>query len=369
MSANRRIDYDVVHVGTPLFQLENVVLAERVGDRPAIVVSDDVVHGIYGAAIRSYLEHHGVPVSEVVIPSGEVHKSWDQVSRICKTASSCSLPRRGLLIALGGGVTLDIVGLAASLYRRGVGYMRIPTSLLAIVDAGVGIKQGVNFAGKKSMLGSFYPHETTLCDLRFLSTLPPREISSGFAEIIKMALVRSADLLDLVEEHGAELTTSHFRSPAVVAHDVAVKAQQLMMEELQANLYETELARLVDFGHTFSPYIEAANLFEGSHGHAVAIDILLTLGIGVERGLCAESLLTRVQRLFDVVGLSARLPPVDPRAVYEESLTSARLHRGGRLNMVVPRAPGEAQFVQEIQEADFMRSWERTELGEGSVGK
>lgn len=163
-------------------------------------------------------------------------------------------------------MTLDIAGLAASVFRRGVDYIRVPTTLVGLADVAVGIKQGVNALGKKNVIGTFYPPLASINDYRFAQTLHRREIACGMAEIVKVGLLRDPVLLNLLKSYGHELSCSRFGSPAWAAAEVANRAELLTMEELAPNLFEKDLARLVDFGHTFSPAIETLSRFEIPHG-------------------------------------------------------------------------------------------------------
>ena len=168
------------------------------------------------------------------------------------------LRRREPFLAIGGGCTLDICGMAACLYRRGVPFVRVPTTLLAIVDASVGVKNGVDFCcgvtndTYKNRVGSFYAPSACLLDNSFISTQDGRNISNGFGEILKLALVRSQDLFELLETHGAALIRSRFERAATVPDGVSGRiidlSIQIMLEELGPNLWEYELERCVDYG-------------------------------------------------------------------------------------------------------------------------
>jgi 3-dehydroquinate synthase len=168
------------------------------------------------------------------------------------------LRRREPFLAIGGGVLLDIAGMAASLYRRGVPFVRVPTTLLAIVDASVGVKNGVDYCCAvtdetyKNRVGSFYAPSACLLDNSFIATQDARNISNGFGEILKLALVRSSDLFELLETHGAALVESRFTPTASVPTGVSDRiidlSIQIMLEELGPNLWEYKLERCVDYG-------------------------------------------------------------------------------------------------------------------------
>ncbi len=170
-----------------------------------------------------------------------------------------------------------------------------------------------------------------------------------------MGLICDAALFDLLETSGAELIASGFRSPEPAASDVLMRAEVTMMRELSANLYEHELARLVDFGHSFSPVIEVASNFEVAHGEAVALDMLLATAIAAGRALCDDSLVVRLIRLYRNIELPVTHATMSP-LLMERALTDARAHRGGALNLVVPAGIGSARFLQDVAYDEIVRA-------------
>jgi 3-dehydroquinate synthase len=183
------------------------------------------------------------------------------------------------VIAVGGGVLLDIAGLAANLYRRGVPYIRVPTTLVGLVDASVGAKTGINFEDRRNRLGTYYPPVAAYLDKSFLATLDTIEISSGLGEILKLAVIKDCRLFELLEQFGAELVDTKFAGVAC-ADEVINRATTGMMDELQPNLWEKNLERVVDFGHSFSPNIEMRSLRDNGRSRsprqAVTLDVLLS---------------------------------------------------------------------------------------------
>ncbi|MDQ2839736.1 MAG: hypothetical protein M3Y72_01580 [Acidobacteriota bacterium] len=346
--ASRSVEYPVIRPVRAVFDSEESTLREIVGSRPVLLISDLNVGTLYGAAWRRYAQQRFNLIGEVLLDLSEQSKVWDQDHDICGFAIRSGLPRDGVIAGIGGGVTLDTAGMAASVFRRGIDYVRIPTTLVALVDVSVGIKQGVNAHGKKNLIGTFYPPLASINDYRFLKTLLPREISCGMAEIVKVALLRDSALLKLLELHGGELLQSKFTSPAGAAREVGLRAELLMMEELAPNLFEESLARLVDFGHTFSPAIETNSHFGIPHGFAVSLDMLLSTSLAVARGIAPAALLTRLSRLLEKLGLPLWDERMPDGITLLNSLDDVKRHRGGSLNLVVIARPGSAQFVQSV---------------------
>jgi 3-dehydroquinate synthase len=347
MSASKTVTYEVEHTRAPVFELSNNALSAAVENRPVLVVVDDRLWPSYGSQIDGYARANLNCVEIVRLAGNETTKSLEQVVALCSHALERDLPRHGAFIAVGGGTILDYVGFAASIYRRGVDYIRVPTTLIGMIDVGVGIKQAINFRRKKNLLGSFYAPRRTINDVRFLWTLPRRELAGGVAEALKIGLVHDGPLFELLEDHAGELVASAFRSPEHAATSVLLRAERAMMEQLAPNLYESELRRLVDFGHSFSPIIETTTDYAVSHGEAVALDMLLSATIAARRQLCDVTLVTRLIRLYQKIGLPTMHQCLSPLLI-ERALIDARLHRSGALNLVVPTGIGTADFLQDV---------------------
>jgi 3-dehydroquinate synthase len=349
--SQREIRYATVHPEGYVFGKDDTTLQESVASRPALIVLDRNIERIYGNEIRSYVNDRLNCKGYAIVEPVESEKTLDQVERICAHAVNAGLPRDGVIIAVGGGVTLDIAGFAASIFRRGVSYIRIPTSLIGLIDVGVGIKQGVNFLDKKSILGAFYPAMVNINEPAFLATLPLRDLSAGIAEIIKIAVVRDEQLFTALELDIETLLEQRFQHPSI-GREVILRAEYLMMDELHQNLFETDLRRLADFGHSFSPMIETATEYAVNHGEAVAVDMALSAAIAVVKGLCARRDVDRILRMLS----AARLPLIHGVCTMDrllKSLIDVRAHRAGDLNLIVPVEIGKAEFVQEVTPADL----------------
>jgi 3-dehydroquinate synthetase len=314
--------------------------------RRALVVMSPTVRRIYEAQIQRTLQDHGIQFSLCVVPMGERRKTLKTLTRICAEAAHLHLSRRDMFIAVGGGVCSDLVSLAASMYRRGIAHLRIPTTLIGQVDAGIGIKGGINFQGQKNLLGCFHPPCAVIVDTAFLRTLEAVHIRQGMAEILKMALIVERRLFDALERHGTALIESRFQEPQALGRWIVKRSIRLMLEQLQQNPYENiTLQRLVDMGHTFSPVIESASAFRLSHGEAVAVDMALTCMIAEVLGLLRRGEAELFVSLLWRLGIPAysRLLTVD---LCRAAVRAATAHRGGKLHLVVPTRIGAAQFAE-----------------------
>jgi 2-epi-5-epi-valiolone synthase len=333
-----------------LLSPDNEALAQKLGGRRALFVTTPSVERLYGQHLQALIDRHRLRAEIVVLSCSEQHKTLRQVEWLCEEARQRGLDRKSVLLGVGGGVCTDIVSVAAAAIRRGVATVRVPTTLIGIIDAGIGLKGAVNFAGKKSFLGCFYPPEAVLIDRAFLRTLPQQLLRVGLSEIIKIALVRDAELFELVVAHGAELLASAFTTPGAPAARVLWLSIQRMLEELEQNPYEDRTyQRLVDFGHTFSPLLEAESGFTLHHGEAVAIDMALCATLAEERGLLSARDRARIIEALRAAGLPIYVSRLDV-ALASEALREAMRHRGGAVNLVVPVAIGRATFIERLDE-------------------
>ena len=283
--------------------LSDPAVIQRAKSRPLkrVVVVDETVHALFGQRIEAYFAHHNVEMRLLVLPTTEENKNMDMVLKISEAIHDLGIDRRlDPVIAIGGGVCMDIVGFAASIYRRRTPYLRVPTTLMGYVDASIGAKTGVNFVGHKNKLGAYLPPVLTLLDRSFLATLDQRQLSNGAAEIAKMALVKDPELFDLLLNHGQALIECKFQDLPVggdaVPKRVLDRAIETMLEELAPNLWEDSLDRLVDFGHVFSMELEMEVLYEDKlfHGEAVAIDMAFCSVLAHVRGQINEATLTAI---------------------------------------------------------------------------
>lgn len=330
---------------------------QRTGTIRRLVVIDALVDRLYGVQLRHYLQHHGVKYQIVTLPISETDKTMESVFAVVKGINEFGIARRHEpIIAIGGGVLMDIVGLAASLYRRSTPYVRVPTTLIGLVDAGVGAKTGVNHSSHKNRLGTYFPAKDTLLDRSFLRTLDTRHIVNGLAEILKIALIKDRTLFELLDRYGTTLIEERFqgRTPESdrAATQVIERAITGMLEELELNLWEHKLERVVDYGHTFSPTVEMLALPELLHGEAVNIDMALTTILSVQRGLISIEERDRIFALMRKLDLPVYHRLCEP-TVLEEALADTVRHRDGLQRLPLAIGIGSACFVNDVQPSEL----------------
>ncbi len=334
-----------------------------------ILAIDEHVNKTYGDAIRRLLAGSYRRLETIVVAAGEKKKDLVSVTELVSAFESLSVCRRNdLIVAAGGGVISDIVGFASSIFRRGVPCLRLPTTLVGQIDAGVGIKNAVNFHEHKSRLGTFCPPYAVIVDPGFLSSLPERQIRNGLSEALKIALVADAPLFDLIETYSSLLLRSKLQCPQ--GSELIRRSIRAILLELSPNLYERILDRLPDYGHTFSPIFEF-KFNDLEHGEAVALDMAIATGLAVVMGLLDLSRADRILATQHAMGLPIFLENLTVE-ILKEGIHEAMRHRGGQLRMPILTGIGEATFVDEVSESQlrdalvFVRSWSNQIVSEVS---
>jgi 2-epi-5-epi-valiolone synthase len=335
-----------------LFTHKNsVLLRAGVGQTPAcqrrLIVIDSRVLDLYGWEIEAYFRSHRVYFRFLPLDTTEPEKTVENVLRVVRGLDDLGVNRRSdPLIAIGGGVLTDIAGCAASLYRRGLPYVRVPTTLMGLIDASIGIKTGVNFEGHKNRLGTYFAPQRAYLDTTFLKTLDDRHLSNGIAEIIKIALIKDEKLFRLLEQNVDRLIADRLAGRAAY-REILVRATTGMLDELAPNLWEATLERRVDYGHTFSPKLEMAVLPELLHGEAVAIDMALSLVIAAQRNLMTAQELSRTLALIENYHLPTWHSQCDEELLMR-GLADSTSHRDGLQRLPLTRGIGDALFVNDL---------------------
>ena len=310
------------------------------------VVVDRNIERLYANEIRNYFSHHQIEAKIVSIPSGEENKTLENYLHIVRELDSFPINRRNEpVIAIGGGVLTDVAAFVASTYRRGLPHIKVPTTLMGYVDASIGIKNGINFNGNKNRLGTFAPPQKVFLDKTFLKTLPRRHLLNGVCEIIKLAVIKDAELFHLLEMHGTQSIEAQFQNDeGDLILDSAIHG---MLEELQPNLFEDDLMRRVDFGHTFSYGLETRNQTDLLHGEAVLLDMIVSALIARARQLLSEEDTNRIFQLTARLGISLDTDILDPSQLWQ-SLEERTYHRDGLQRVPLPHGIGSCVFVNDI---------------------
>lgn len=362
-------DVNMIPYGTILDPV-NPQLLHATGNQPEgynrrFALIDDAVDNLYGSKIRAYFATNGIELTTCIISGGEVEKRPEAVDKVLDALCEYKCRRREPFLAIGGGVLLDIAGMAACLYRRGVPFVRVPTTLLSIVDASVGVKNGVDYCCNvtnetyKNRVGTFYAPSSCLLDPSFISTQDVRNVSNGFGEILKLALVRSVDLFELLETYGPDLVESRFSSTSQVPEEVATRiidlSIQIMLEELGPNLWESKLERCVDYGHTFSKLLEMVPGADIMHGEAVNIDGFLCCVISYLRGYIPMETVKRVFLCMKSLHLPTNSVDLTADLAWQ-SCKDAVEHRHGEQRIPLIIEIGESICVNDITPEELERA-------------
>ena len=328
-------------------------LREHCEDRDVLVVVSPPVYDIWGNAIEEcFSQRPASVVTKIVsIPDSESDKNIEHVLDLCKVAKTVGVDRTGIFVAVGGGVLMDMVGFAASIYRRRIDYIRVPTTLLGQVDAAIGIKTAVNFDGHKNLIGSFYPPRAVFNDVKLLDSLPVYQSRCGLAEIVKMAISVNSDLFDKIEPRICSIIKPKTDNDWNFLEEIIAESTTSMVEQLESNFYETDLARYVDFGHTFSPVIEEDSQYQIGHGHAVAIDMALSTQLAFDKGWLTQADKDRIIKVIMLIGLEVRFDLLNKVDRLWYAIEKIMEHRGA-LNLVVPFGIGKSMFIRDLKAID-----------------
>ena len=302
--------------------------------RSAAVVSDSTVAPLYLNRVKDSLERAGFRVHSFVFPAGEDQKNGGTYLKLLEFLAARRLTRADGLIALGGGVVGDLAGFAAATFLRGIGFLQLPTTLLAAVDSSVGGKTAIDLTNGKNLAGAFYQPQAVLCDLDTLDTLPAEVFADGCAEVIKYGMIGDPALL-------ARLETVDFRADPeeLVARCVAQKRDLVEQDE-----FDTGARQLLNLGHTLGHGVEACSGYTVSHGRAVAIGMTQVTRAAVAFGRCPAEVLPRLRRLLERYGLPDATA-YSAQALYEKTLSDKK-RSGDTISLVVPIAWGASQLVR-----------------------
>lgn len=348
-----KIDFSLVFVNGA-FDIKNPELAQSYHNfGRCLAVVDRNVNRLYGSQIEAYFKHYNIDLTVFELVITEPTKTLETFETIIDGFADFGLVRKEPVLVVGGGLTTDVAGFACASYRRRTNYIRIPTTLIGLVDAGVAIKVAVNHGKLKNRLGAYHAPKKVILDFSFLQTLPTSEVRNGMAELVKIAVVSNSEVFELLAEYGEELLNTHFgyinasEKIKLVAQEVTYKAIQTMLELETPNLHELDLDRVIAYGHTWSPTLELAPSVPLLHGHAVNIDMALTATIAQLRGYITVEERDRILGLMSKIGLALDHPLLDIDLLWyaTESITQTR---DGLQRAAMPKPIGECCFVNDL---------------------
>jgi demethyl-4-deoxygadusol synthase len=353
-----KIDFSLLYVNGA-FTIGNSEIAESYRQfGRCLMVVDKTVYGLYSNQIQTYFEHYEINLKVFQIRIEETDKTLRTFEQIVDTFADFGLVRKEPVLVVGGGLTTDVAGFACATYRRRTNYIRVPTTLIGLIDASVAIKVAVNHGKLKNRLGAYHASGKVILDFSFLKTLPIGQVRNGMAELIKIAVVANREIFELLENHGEALLESRFgylngaSELQKVGHKLTYKAINTMLALEVPNLHELDLDRVIAYGHTWSPTLELTPEIPMFHGHGVNIDMAFSATIAQQRGYISEADRDRILGLMSRIGLAIDSPYLTAELLWKatESITRTR---DGLLRAAVPHPIGSCYFINDLTKAEL----------------
>lgn len=319
------------------------------------VVSNTSVGPLYAEGLARAFENSGRRVTEFLAPEGEAAKSLEVVGRVFDALAANRFSRSGTLWAVGGGVTGDLAGFVAATWMRGVNFVQVPTTLLAMVDSSVGGKTGVNHPSAKNLIGAFWQPCAVVIDPECLQTLPKRELSAGLAEVIKYGVIADAEFFGWLEENlDAALALDSEALTHIIGRSCEIKAEVVGQDERESD--SVGRRQILNYGHTCGHAFEAVTKYgELLHGEAIAIGMTVAARLALQLGTidAAEGadLLERQTRLFERAGLPTQVPPGLDWDRLWNAMTLDKKSRGNSVNFILPTQLGSVERVSGVDPA------------------
>jgi demethyl-4-deoxygadusol synthase len=353
-----KIEYDLLFV-EGVFDPKNRELADSYKKfGRCLMVVDANVHRLYQDQIEAYFEHYNIELTVFPIIISELDKSLRTLEKIVDAFADFGLVRKEPVLVVGGGLITDVAGFACASYRRSSNYIRIPTTMIGLVDASVAIKVAVNHKKLKNRLGAYHASKKVILDFSFLRTLPEAQVRNGMAELVKIAVVSHQEVFELLEKYGKELLETRFgylngsEEIREIGRKLTYKAIKKMLELEAPNLHELDLDRVIAYGHTWSPTFELTPEIPLYHGHAVNIDMAISATIAAMRGYITPQERDRILTTMNNIGLALDNPVLDIDLLWQagESITQTR---DGLLRAAVPKPIGTCYFVNDLEKDEL----------------
>jgi 3-dehydroquinate synthase len=326
-------------------------LLESMKGRRVVVVSSHRIWSLHGGRIEKPLRGLG-PLTRVLIPDGEKNKSRATLDTIHDAFVDAGLGRDGVVVAFGGGVVGDVTGFAAATYMRGVDWVQLPTTLLAMVDSSLGGKVAINHPKAKNLIGAFHQPRAVVADPSLLATLPPRELRSGAYEVLKCGILADRALFRALQKEPASLSGwDRIGLENAVASACRIKAEVVEKDEREGGL-----RRVLNLGHTIGHALEAVTSYRRfTHGEAVGWGLIGAAWISCHRGMLAESAFDAVASAVDRIGPRPRVSDLRPERILD-AVGRDKKARRGRVAFVLPTAIGRVAIHDDVQPAEVRRA-------------
>jgi len=327
--------YDVL-VGSRLLEQTGMLVSQKLKGPSCAIVSDANVAALFAERVSASLANAGFRPTLMTVPAGEKSKTMMEAEAICARMTEAGLDRSSFVVALGGGMVGDLAGFVAAIYHRGIPCVQIPTTLLAQVDSSIGGKTAVNTAAGKNLIGAWHQPALVISDVDTLETLPPREFRQGFAEMIKHAVIRDAEMFGMLQRFDrGEL-------PTLIRRNIEIKAAIVASDERET----TGERAVLNFGHTIGHAIERAGEYgDFLHGEAVSLGMVAACEISVRKAGLSEADRERIVRTLEAFELPTRLPPEFPKEKILGAIRFDKKFAHGEVRIVVVPAIGSARLA------------------------
>lgn len=348
--------YDILMGGNLLENCGEHIAKVIPSNSKVFIISDENVAKLYLEKAESSLKKQGFQTNPIIIPAGEKSKNIEQFAKILDEVLSKQIERKSTLIALGGGVVGDITGYAAASLLRGVNFIQIPTSLLAMVDSSVGGKTGINSKYGKNLIGAFYQPNLVIADLSLLETLPKREFLAGYAEVVKYGLINDIKFFEFLESE-----KDFSKIADMVKTSCEAKANIVAQDEK-----ENDVRALLNLGHTFGHAFETLHEYDGSllHGEAVAIGMIMAFQFSEFLGVCKTGCADRLENLFRKHGMKTMVSELGKKYSVDEIIKLMYQDKkvsGGNLVLILAKNIGESFIKKDVPESD-LREFLKTKI-------
>lgn len=327
-----------IEIGDGIFADELIREIERIHPGGLAVISDSKVYGIYGDVVNEIFAPMELDYLQIHFPEGEQNKNIDTIMNLFSWLAKDNFDRKALIVALGGGVTGDMAGFLAAIYMRGISFIQVPTSLLAMVDSSIGGKTGIDTPEGKNLIGSFHQPKSVIIDIQFLQTLPHDEFINGMSEIIKHAIIYDAEFFGYLENNVNGILSKQ----SAVLLKMIRRSCEIKAEVVEKDEKEGGLRQILNFGHTVGHAVENASNFAIPHGYAVAIGMVAESFISHKRGILSETELNSITGIIDDYGLLkylSKLKKIDLQKMRASAMIDKK-NKNGQINFVIPEKIG-----------------------------
>ncbi|MBR3144321.1 MAG: 3-dehydroquinate synthase [Clostridia bacterium] len=330
-------------VGEDLLKISGEIIKDLSKAEKIMIVSDDVVFSLYGETLKKSLKKSGFITDSFVFKNGEKQKNLDTVRNLLSKMIDFNMTRTDIVVALGGGVVGDLAGFTASIFKRGIKYVQIPTTLLAAVDSSVGGKTGVDFSGLKNQVGAFCQPLAVICDTKTFNTLPYKQYICGAAEVIKYGVISDSKLFYSLKE-----TPIKENYENIVSTCIKIKRDYVLKDE-----FDLGDRMFLNFGHTIGHAVESLAGFSLTHGESIAVGMAIISSKAAEKGFCEEYVKTDIISMLKTYDLPVSTDIKKEKIV--EAVSQDKKTKGDTLSLIVPVKIGECK-IENIKKREI-KDW------------